>query len=355
VKTRVDLGQYDDAMRGNHFALMVKHYARAKGNMSEALGFAEETGAPQRVKDVLKAAVGAASVDLGSPTPWGAPLGLQELQAGFIASLKSSSAFVRMLPDIVRVPMRTRLGLGSNTFSAFAVAAGKPSPISRMDLLGVALEPTKVQATIVVTNELLRDAGRESEAAFGQELRNAVSTQIDAAFLLNVAVGGTAVTPSSDPMVDMRSMLNAVSTTGNERLFWVAPPRVANLLATLRWAAASGRLFPEASPAGGELLGLPLVVSNAANLGGSPVADSLVLVDARGMAGNLEDVAVDMHRDGSVEMLDSALQQDAVVGTGASMVSLWQTNTTAIRAGAWFSAVRFRPNAVAVVDPLAWS
>ena len=102
-------------------------------------------------------------------------------------------------------------------------------------------------------------------------------------------------------------------------------------------------------------MGLPLLVTNNWNLGGSPVADNLTLVDASGIAGNLEDIAIDMFREGSVEMLDSALVQDALVPTGASMVSLWQTNCVAIRAGAWFAAMRFRPNAVAVVDALAWT
>jgi hypothetical protein len=94
-------------------------------------------------------------------------------------------------------------------------------------------------------------------------------------------------------MADMRSMLNAVAVTGNEALYWVAPPRVAILLATLRSAASSGRLFPEMSPKGGELLGLPFVVTGNANLGGSPQADNLMLVDARGIAGDLENVTVE--------------------------------------------------------------
>jgi hypothetical protein len=95
--------------------------------------------------------------------------GVKTTARGFIASLRSSSAFVRMLNDINRVPLRSRLGIGSNTVNASTVQLGKPTPAVRMDLFNVSLEPSKVQSLVVLTEELLFGAGPAAEAQFGVE------------------------------------------------------------------------------------------------------------------------------------------------------------------------------------------
>jgi hypothetical protein len=51
---------------------------------------------------------------------------------------------------------------------------------------------------------------------------------------------------------------------------------------------------------------------------------------------------------------DAAPGQDAVEGTGATMVSAWQTNTAVIMATCWFAAERVRANAVAVLEGVSW-
>jgi hypothetical protein len=72
VRTLEELAATDRTMRGLEFARLVKHYAGARGRMENALTDAEQSKAPERVRNVLKTAVTAGSSSLGSPSPWGA-------------------------------------------------------------------------------------------------------------------------------------------------------------------------------------------------------------------------------------------------------------------------------------------
>jgi hypothetical protein len=61
-----------------------------------------------------------------------------------------------------------------------------------------------------------------------------------------------------------------------------------------------------------------------------------------------------MSRHASLQQ-DNVPTQNALTGTGSTMVSLWQTNCVAIEALAWFAALRIRSNAVAAIDAIAWA
>ena len=63
-------------------------------------------------------------------------------------------------------------------------------------------------------------------------------------------------------MADLRGLLNTVNLTGAGRLYWLMRPTVANLMATLL-ATNGNQLFPGMTPLGGEMLGLPALVSRS--------------------------------------------------------------------------------------------
>ena len=65
-------------------------------------------------------------------------------------------------------------------------------------------------------------------------------------------------------------------------------------------------------------------------------------------------VAVDMSREASLEMLDASLQQDGTAGTGASLVSLWQSNLVGLRAERELNWMRRSASAVAYLTGVAW-
>lgn len=150
---------------------------------------------------------------------------------------------------------------------------------------------------IVVTEELLRSTAPGAEASFGKHLRAAVAATLDSDFLATVAAGATVTLATASPMADLRNLLNTVNTAGAaHRPYWIMVPTDANLMSTLTWANG-GRLFPEMTPTGGTILGLPAVVTTGAfNVGGSPAVDSLMLIDGAGIAADLGGVQIDMGR-----------------------------------------------------------
>ena len=125
-------GATDRAMRGFEFVAMIKTLARFQGDASAALPLAQKRAA-RRVVEALeeRAVVGAgASQDIGSPTPWGTELSgaVTDLANGFIDSLRSESAFVRMAGDnaFIRMPLQTRFGIA--TSNATAGSSGRARP-----------------------------------------------------------------------------------------------------------------------------------------------------------------------------------------------------------------------------------
>ena len=206
-----------------------------------------------------------------------------------------------------------------------------------MDFSGSNLEPSKAAAQVVVTEELLRDTGPAAEAAFGRELRGAVADAVDQKFFDLIGQSLPPISATADPYADAEVALDNVNLTGSGRLYWVMQPQLANALAT-KVATNGNRLFPELSPTGGQLAGLPALVTNQLPAAaGSPIATALWLIDA------------------TVQM-DTAPAGDAVaaVALGTPLVSLWQENLVALLAEVRFAAQRIRPNAVAVIEGAAW-
>lgn len=335
------------------FALIAKHLALAKGNPAQAAMLAQATGAGSRVVDILKAAVGAAGPD---DAAWaGSTVGYRIAVGGFMDLLRSRSVFFRLLRDgaLVRVPLRTRLGVITADATGWVVGAGAAVPVSRMGLAAPTLDPVKAAAIAVLTDEMVASPG--SEGLITRALRGAVADAVDGQFLAMIVDGAS---PSSTPsaassgntaaaaLADLRGLLAVVNTTGNGALYWVASPDVANRAATL--AGDGGLTFPGMTALGGEMLGLPALVSNQVDEG------SLFLIDASGIAGDSETITLDASSDTTVEMLDESLQQNALTGAGTTMVSMFETNSVAFKAVAWFGAERFRDGAVAILTDIAW-
>lgn len=100
--------------------------------------------------------------------------------------------------------------------------------------------------------------------------------------------------------------------------------------------------YPDMTMFGGTFEGLPAIVSQY-------VGNLLVLVNAPDIY--LADdggVAVDMSREASLEM-ESEPVGDSVTPTPTEMVSMFQTNSVAIRAERWINWKRRRTAAVAVI------
>src|SRR5262245_17569991 len=120
---------------------------------------------------------------------------------------------------------------------------------------------------------------------------------------------------------DMSELARLVQTGAGSRLFFIVTSETAKALA----AAAVGAGINSMGILGGELLGVPVLVSDA------QIADRITLVDATGLAVFLGEISLKSSQVATVQM-DTAPTQDAAAGTATTVVSLWQTNSVALMA-----------------------
>jgi HK97 family phage major capsid protein len=105
--------------------------------------------------------------------------------------------------------------------------------------------------------------------------------------------------------------------------------------------------FPGITMMGGTFFGLPVIVSDY-------VGNVVILANASDIYEADEGgVAVDMSRETSLEMSD-APAQSALTGTGASLVSMFQTNSVALRAERTINWKKRRASAVAYLTGVVW-
>ncbi len=333
--------------KSSDFSALARLVAIGGGNISQAAYLAESTKAPEAVRSVLKSAVDAGS--LADPAFANALSDYGDVVGAFVESLRSRSVFARLLDGgMIRMPLRTRAAIATAVATAYARGEGLPIPISALSLAGPQLDERKAVGMVVVSNELLRSTSPAGRALLENALKAAVASAVDASFIDLVADGVTPATASgtaaADALTDLRLMLSAVNTTGAGSLFWVMAPDVANAGATL--AAESGELlFPALSPAGGELLNLPALVST------SVLSGTLTLIDASGLAGEIGTVTVSIAQEATIQM-DSA--PSSPPNAASVMTSVWQTSRAAILATAYFGAERIREGSVAVLDGVDW-
>lgn len=301
-----------------------------KSHASEARDFM----AAQRVPELVqRAAIGAG--DSSMVPADGISIG------AWSDSARTTSAFYRILADgaFVRLPMNARVGLITSAASAGVVAEGKSIPVSKVVLGNVTLTPQKVGALVVVTDTLLLATGSE-QSVFNRELLSVISAAVDTAFVDKIDTGLTPIT-SSGPLADLRAAMTAVTGGGLARPYWIASTDVGKLASTLG-TTKGGSATAAASMVGGELANLPLLVSS-----GVP-AGTLYLVDAAQVAANGEAPTLEVSGQADIEM-NTTPGGASDVPTAVSMVSMFQTNSTALKSTAIIACEKLRSTAVSVV------
>jgi hypothetical protein len=104
---------------------------------------------------------------------------------------------------------------------------------------------------------------------------------------------------------------------------------------------------------GGDLLGIPVIPSQyAANQSGA--GNLVIAVNASDiLLADDGQVTVDASREASLQMLDNPTNS-AATGTATTMVSMFQTNSIALRAERFINWAKARTTAVAYMDDVNW-
>jgi len=302
-----------------------------------AVDWLRNNGAPAQAQHLFKAAVGAGSS--ASST-----LGTEGVAVGpFSDAMRTASAFYRIWSDnaFIKVPMFSRVAMATSVPTAATVAEGAAIPVSRVVLNNIQLTPIRAAGLMVVTDTLLLDLGSSAQAGFSRQLQAVVAAAVDTKFVDLMDDGLTPIT-SVSPTKDLRAALAAVPSGGDiPRLYWIASEDVGKFGSTLAHAA-TGPAFGAASAVGGELANLPMLVSSGVASG------TLYLVDASGIAADAGPVTVDVSNQSDI-LMDSAPSMNSTTPTAGSLVSMFQTDSTALRSVAIFGAAKIRSNAVSVI------
>lgn len=345
--------------KGIAFARFAKALAAANGSRSEALEIARKQYPDDaKLHHVLKAAVGAGTTT--DPQWAGALVEYQEYANDFVEYLRPQTIIGRFgqgnIPSLRKVPFNIRIPAQTSGGSANWVGQGKAKPLTKFDFESITFSFAKVAAIAVLTDELIRFSNPAADALVRNALAEAVIARLDTDFInpskaevpnvspASVTNGITAIPSTGNPDDDAAAAFGvfvAANLQPNGAV-WLMSSTTA-LALSMRKNALGQKEYPEMTLLGGTFQGLPVIVSQY-------VGNQLVLVNAPDIY--LADdggVAVDMSREASLEM-ESDPTGDSITPAGTELVSMFQTNSVAIRAERWINWKRRRTAAVAVIS-----
>jgi HK97 family phage major capsid protein len=313
----------------------------ARGKLADAQHHGEGF-ASIRALSVLRALPGTS--DPTSPG-WGSELAADYagVVASFFASLRNAGAFDTLLPLMRQLPSRTRIIAAVIGPDAGSPGEGAEKLISQVSLQGGQLGLLKAVASVVVSDELARLTGQGGVDFLNAELRGAVASQTDASFIAAIATGATSIASTGNDAsavrADLQAGLAALGLGADSKPHVLASADTALALAFME-NSLGDFAFPAMTPQGGEIAGVPVLVTDGTPPGEAETS-SLVLVDAASIAA-----------DPGTVMLAPANHANVDLGDG--QVNLWTNNLTALRAERWFGAEAGRPGAVSVITGVAY-
>ncbi|MEM9388352.1 MAG: phage major capsid protein [Pseudomonadota bacterium] len=348
--------------RGEHFAgqsftrAVIARAAAQLDNVSP-IGIAKSRWgrSDPQIVEYVKAAVEGGGSGTGE---WGSELvtANNRFTGDFIEYLNSVTVF-NQLP-LREVPANVTIKGQDGAGTGYWVGESKAIPVTAMDFDDVTLKPLKAAALAVVSNELLRDSSPAAEALVRDALVEAASQRIDNTFLSDVAEvtdvspagllnGLTAITSSGTDGDALRNDIKAlyapfITAKNASGLVLVMPPVLAKAI-SLMTNDLNQFEFAELNTDGGMLLGDRVVT------GDNVATDRMILLKPSDIY-KIGDggIQVSMSRDAMIEM-DTAPTGDTQAPTAASanMVSMFQSESTAIKVVRSLNFAKRRASAVA--------
>lgn len=353
---------------GIGMARYVKALAFAKGNYMQAVEYAKqwETSTPE-VGLALKTAVSAGTT---TDSTWAGPLVYaQDFPAAFLDFLRPQT-IIGKLTGISRVPFNIRYGIQNGGSTVAWVGQGAPKPVSKLSFTSGTLGFAKAAGIVVITQELARFSSPSAELKVRDDLAAQMVQFLDAQFI-NPGVAAVAnVSPASilngatnhfnaaatwttmaNVLADVKTLLttfaaNEISLAGG---YWIMTPDVALTLGWLLNTGGTASAFPEISVNGGTFVGLPVIVSNGVPHSTSAGSIVALVVPQHIYLADDGAIAIDASTEASLQM-DDAPTVNSATPTATSLVSMFQTNSIAVRAERIINWSRARDYGVGYVD-----
>lgn len=380
--------------KGILFARFVKCLGASKGDISGAIAIANQhykDTSPQ-IGRVLRAMRDGGSLEVelqktaiagGTTTDstWAGPLVEYNQFAGdFIEFLRPSTILGKFgganpgggaaYPSLRQIPFNVHIRGQTTGGQGYWVGQGKPKPLTKFDFSDVYMGWNKVAAISVLTEELLRFSNPSAEALVRDSIADALRERLDIDFInpskaavsntspASITNGVTAHHSSGSTADHVRADISTLVTdfitnniTPGSAVF-IMPATIALKLSLLRNAFGQ-KEFPEVNQYGGWLEGIPVITSQYVP---SATAGAIVVLANASDIYLADDgqVTIDASREASLQMLDNPTNASSD-GTATSVVSMFQTNSVALRAERFVNWQKRRAAAVSVLDQVVWS
>lgn len=354
--------------KGIGMARYVKAVAYAKGNLMQAQEYAKQwdTSTPE-VGMALKTAVAAGTT---TDSTWAGPLVYnQDLASAFLDYLRPLTIIGKM-QGISMVPFNIRYGIQSGGSTVAWVGQGAGKPVSKLQFTSGSLGFAKAAGIVVITQELARFSSPSAELKVRDDLTAQMRYFLDQQFIdpgvaavanvspasilngcSNVRQAAAAWTTMAAVLTDVKALLAgyAANEISLEGAYWVMTPDTAMSLGMLLNTGGTAFAFPTISVNGGTFMGLPTIVSNAVPHSTSAGAIVALVVPQHILMADDGQVAIDTSTEASLQM-DTAPTITSATPTAASLVSMFQTNSIAIRAERIINWARARDYGVGYID-----
>jgi len=342
---------------GVKFARMALCVARAKYLQKEGRFIAPEDiyRAERRWMDTapevplaMKAAVNAG--DSTTATALAELAYAQNIASEFIEFLRPMTLLGR-IQGWRNVPFNVRVGGQSTGTTGYWVGQGIAIPASASASTSVSLGITKVGALSVITKELAMLSSPSAELMIRNDLARECQETADTALIdpnnggqtsikpASLTYGATAVLASGTDYAafkaDWKNMTTAfyaanISLNGAVVIMKEELAEALSLMVT----SLGNPQFPGMTPTGGTLMGRPVFTTQVADTSGSPNFDNMLILLQPNEVFLADDGAASVEASDqvSVEMVDSSSQKSTATAAGASLVSMFQTESIAIKA-----------------------
>lgn len=334
--------------KGIRFARYVRAMMAGRGSISDALEYAKRwNGQTPEVAQYIRAAAGSAN---SSSPGWGSELAFQNNLASEFVDLLRAETVMGRIQGFRRVPFNVRIPTQTGGSTVNWVGESAPKPVGELDFSEITLGFSKIAGIVVFSEELSRLSDPSADTLVLNDLVAAVTTFKDEQFL------DPTVSPTpNNPGAITYNLTTSITATGNDADSLEAdlqdairPMRAANIrgnlviimntdlalgISLLRNALGQ-KVFPEVTPAGGSLLGYPVIVSNS-----SPSGVITIMCPSEILVAEDPSVRVDASREATLDM----------AGSTNATYSLWQRNNIGVRAEQWVNYKRRRDLAVAQI------
>jgi HK97 family phage major capsid protein len=272
-------------------------------------------------------------------------------------------AGLRRCPFNVTVPRETSAG------GASWVGEGLAVPVSKLQLTTDSLGFAKVAGMIAITKELAQFATPDAVGLIQTDLTKGSLDFIDqqlvdpgVAAVANVSPasitnGLTPIASTGSTAVQIAADLVLLLTALTDNNETDAPYLIMTRSDAIRLAAkrdtAGGLAFPDVKINGGSVFGVPIITSNS--IPHSVSAGSIVVaVNAGGILyAENPNIELGASQNATLQM-DSSPTQSIKAPTATNQVSMFQTNSVAVRVVAYRNWTRARSTAVQYLDNVHW-